>query len=137
VTTGPRRRLIAVAAPLAAGTVCLVVGTLGGPVLARLAVAALVLVAACATVSYWRPPSVTRPPAYRGGRTAARTGYPTYEQIWHKLSWAKTSDAYRANVLEPWLRDLAQDLGVRWPAQHGGTEETVNRLEREIMDETG
>lgn len=125
-------RGIALAAAAAAS---LTWGGIGGVPLTRTAIALIVVIATGVVASRWPRPIQQTPPASRTGRVAPPHGYPTYEAIEHKLSWAATSPTYTERVLQPWLVDLARDLGVPGPAADLSVAEATTWLEQALADQ--
>lgn len=134
-----RPRLRGAVGLLAGAVVSLIGGLLGGVPGARMSVATVVLIATAIAVTRLGTATVDRPPAYPTGRTTPPTGYPTYNEIVRKLSWADSSPTYTTRVLRPWLRELGDGLGVDdMEIDHPNRPivDLVERLEGELGDAT-
>lgn len=117
------------------GMCCLAAALLGGPTLVRMTIALVVLLTANVVDQRATVPMTSGPGPYPRNRMAPRAGSPRYDEIVHHLTWTAESAAYRRNVLEPWLQDMAQDLGVMPPAPGTPLPTVVDWLEREVRDE--
>ena len=118
---------------------CLAIGAaaaclLGGVTLARIVLAVAVLLTAALVLGRWPQNDADRPPAYATSRVPAPSGYPSYDEIARRLSWAATSPSFTERVLQPWLRELAADLDVTDLPDRPQPDDVATRLESEVTN---